>query len=260
MRARRQGFTLIELMISAALMSMIMVAAYVCLRSGVSSRKLIDRRAEVFQNARVAMAMMVADLRPACPLSKDYEFLGLHRMMGDVEADNLDFGTHNYTPRRLHEGDFCEMSYFLAKEPESGRLSLWRRRDTTPDPEPLEGGVREEIARGLAGLRFEYYDGLDWYDDWGDAEGREGVGSWAERPNLSGLPEAVRITLWFDPGRQTAMDLAASKEGGEQPLEFQTIVRLELAEVTDRSSSGGSSSATNNTTRAAQENPAGGAR
>ena len=37
---------------------------------------MVEPRVEVFQNARVAMALMTADLRDACPLSKDFDFLG----------------------------------------------------------------------------------------------------------------------------------------------------------------------------------------
>src|SRR5437867_11011083 len=64
------AFTLIELVISSALMALILVSAYLCLTSGLASRKLIESRAEAVQNARVAMALLSADLRCACPLSK----------------------------------------------------------------------------------------------------------------------------------------------------------------------------------------------
>ncbi len=236
------GFTLIELVISAALMAMILVSAYLCLTAGVASRKLIESRAEVVQNARVAMALISADLRCACTLSKEFEFVGMHRMIGEVEADNLDFATHNYSPRRAREGDWCEVSYFLDKDPESGKISLWRRRDPTPDDEPLSGGSREEIARGLRGLRFEYYDGYDWYDEWGDPKGRrKGQSSSLEPPNLSGLPEAVRITLWLEPSSQSALETSVDKVSAEPPLVFQTVARLNLAAISQRSSSGGSS-------------------
>src|SRR5258705_5337893 len=139
------GFTLVELIISVSLMALILVSGYMCLNSGFASQKLIESRADAVQSARVAMTIMSADLRSACVLSKEFQFLGMHRMLGHVDADNLDFGTHNYTPRRSGEGDFCEVSYFVAPEPQSGKLSIWRRRDPTPDDEPLSGGSREEI-------------------------------------------------------------------------------------------------------------------
>jgi len=236
---------------------MILVAAYLCLNSGFSSKKLVESRTDIFQTARVAMALVSADLRCACRLSKDFEFVGTHRMLGDVQADNLDFATHNYSPRRLREFDWCEVSYFLDKERESGKFSLWRRRDPTPDNEPLSGGSREEIARGLKGLRFEYFDGYEWYDEWGDPQGRhKGQSSSLQSPNLSGLPEAVRITLWFDanlPRSASTNTAFAEKDSVEPPLVFQTVARLNLAGVSQRSASSGSSS---NSTSGPMSSPA----
>ena len=228
---RSAGFTLIELVISASLMSMILASAYLCLRAGVSSQKLIESREEIFQSARVAMALISADLRSSCTLSKEFEFIGMDRMLGDVEADNLDFGTHNYSPRRAYEGDFCEVSYFLEKDPQTGKFCLWRRRDPTPDPDPLSGGKREEIARGLRSLKFEYYDGFDWYDEWGDPQGkRKGQQiSLLDPPNRVGMPEAVRITLWFDTDPRSKTAESTEEESEPPPLMFQTIARLNLA-------------------------------
>jgi hypothetical protein len=90
----------------------------------------------------------------------------------------------------------------------------------------LSGGNKEEIVRGLRGLRLEYYDGLDWYDTWGDASVEKKVKyTTTPAPNLSGFPEAVRITLLLDPNPEKS----AEKKG--PPLVFQTVVRLELADL-----------------------------
>src|SRR3989442_2178724 len=98
-RQRCSAFTLIELVISASLMAMILAAAYLCLSAAISGQKLIEPRAELLQNARVAMAMLSADLRSACPLAKDLEFLVLHRILVDVETHNLEFATPTALPR-----------------------------------------------------------------------------------------------------------------------------------------------------------------
>lgn len=234
-RRRSAGFTLIELVVSAALMSLILVSAYLCLNSGIASRTLIESRSEAVQNARVAMGFMSADLRAACLLSVDFQFMGMDRMLGTVEADNLDFATHHYTPRRIREGDFCEVSYFLEQEKESGQFSLWRRRDPNPDGEPLAGGNREEIARGVRGLRFEYFDGLDWYDEWGEVKVRaKAENSLRERPNLTGLPEAVRITLWIESTSRSSKRGSQRNETADPPMVFQTVARLNLAAIASR--------------------------
>jgi hypothetical protein len=235
------AFTLIEIVISSALMALIIVSAYLCLHAAISSQKLIEPRATVLQNARVALALMTADLRCACPLSKDFEFLGMHRMMGEVEADNLDFATHNYTPRRAREGDYCQVSFYLDQDPGSGELVLFRRRNPTIAFDPLSGGSREEIARGLRGARYEYYDGLDWYDTWGEVEGKaKAQSSNRLRSNLSGMPEAVRITLWFDPNPRPKTTEPQTKTNSEPPMVFQTVARLNLAARSQLDTAGGS--------------------
>jgi hypothetical protein len=202
----------------------------------------VESRVEAIQNARVAMSFMTADLRSACALSKDSPFLGMQRSVGDVQADNIDFATRNYTPKRRHEGDYCQVSYFLQKESATGKFGLWRRRNPTNSPDPLAGGRKEEIARDVKGLRLQYYDGLEWYDQWGDVDapkrGRQKGGrqqeqnSRADAGNLSGMPEAVRITLYIDLGAKPK-----EAEKAETPMAFQTVVRLNLAAAQRLSSS-----------------------
>ena len=235
------AFTLIEVVICSALMALIVVSAYLCLHAALSSQKLIEPRVGVLQNARVALALIAADLRCACPLSKEFQFLGMHRMLGELEADNLDFATHNYTPRRAREGDYCQVSLYMDKDPESGQFALYRRRNPAIALDPLAGGSREELARGLRGVRFEYYDGFDWYDSWGEVEGAaKAQSSYRVRSNLTGMPEAVRITLWFDPNPRTKAAESQEEPVTEPPLVFQTVARLNLAAHSQPSTSSGS--------------------
>lgn len=243
------GFTLIELTISAALMSLILVSAYLCLNAALSSQKLIEPRVEVLQSARVALALMTADLRCACPLSKDFDFVGTHRTSGDFDSDSLDFATHNYTPRRAREGDFCQVSFFLDKDPRSGQLGLWRRRNPRIATDPFSGGSREQLAKGVLGLRLEYSDGFDWYDSWGDIEGQKKQQfSLRSRANLSGMPEAVRITLSLDSNPRKKPAEGQDNTTNEPPLVFRTVARLNLA---DAEQSGPSSGSGTNTTPSA---------
>lgn len=250
MRRRRlldpSGFTLIELLVSLSLAVGIAGGAYVCLQIGLESRKTCEVRMDMIQSARVALNLMTSDLESACVFSKKYEFVGMDRVLGEMEADNLDFATHNHRPRAPGEGDLCEVSYFVDRSPETGELGLFRRRDPSPDEDPLDGGTREEIAAGVVLFRLEYFDGYDWYDSWG-VEGDIPKGrtdsAWSSY-NLGGLPEAVRITLGLreatepgaEPGRRSqASKVEKSAEGGpappgpQAPLLFQTVVRLNLA-------------------------------
>jgi len=249
---KQRGFTLIEVVISASLMALILASGYICLHSALESQKLIEPRVEVLQNARVAMATMAADLRSACPLSKDIDLLGMQRTLGGLEADNLDFGTHNYTPRHPNEGDFCQLSYFMTRDPASGQYILMRRRNPRIGPDPLAGGALEELARGLSGFRLEYFDGLDWYDTWGDVEGRgKAESSLRFRSNLSGMPEAVRITLWLDSNPRVRTSDLTERTNREPSLVFQTVARINLA-ASARRSAMSASAASDNTGNSAQ--------
>jgi type II secretory pathway component PulJ len=221
-RRNRRAFTLIELVISGALMSVILVAGYLCLTAGVGSQRLVEARSDAAQSGRVALAMIAADFRSAVQLSREYEFVGMRRSVDQVDADNVDFATRNFVPTRPEEADWCETSYFVQKDQKSGEYVLFRRRDPTPDPEPLSGGNSEEIARGVKGFRLEYYDGWEWFDEWGDPEGKEQFSALPE-PNASGMPEAVRITLTLQTGEKV-------EEGTEEPtFVLQTTARLNMA-------------------------------
>jgi prepilin-type N-terminal cleavage/methylation domain-containing protein len=241
------AFTLIELVISAAIGAMILTAAALCLNASISSQKMIDPRVDTMQCARVALALMSADLRAACPLDKDYAFLGDHRAIGRIEADNIDFATHNYSPRHPREGDWCETSYYVDKNAASGQFGLWRRRNPTLAADPLSGGSREEIAPGIGGVRMEYYDGLDWYDTWGDQTGRKSANREVQKPNLVGMPQAVRITLSFNSDAAPKPEDQETPATNGPPMVFQTVVYLELAANSTQSdsSSGAASGATN---------------
>jgi prepilin-type N-terminal cleavage/methylation domain-containing protein len=252
-RVDGKAFTLLEVIISVALMAIILASAYACFDAGLRGKRMVEPRVEVFQNARVAMALLTADLRNACPLSKDFDFLGMSRTIGQMPADNLDFATHNYTPTDERQADFCETSYFIDGDPETGHLALFRRRNPIIAPDPLSGGSREEIATGLLGARFEYFDGLDWYTTWGDEKGKQQTSN-KDQPNMSGMPEAVRITLWFDSDPK-AKNLN-SETRTNPPMIFQTIARLMLADSSQQSSS--SSSASGSSAQPAQGAPAGG--
>jgi type II secretory pathway component PulJ len=244
-KARRNAFTLIEMVISGAITALILTSAYLCFNAAIAGQKLIEPRADLLQSARVTFELMTADLRSACPLAVDYDFLGMQRMIGEQEADNLDFGTHNYRPRRLGEGDFCQVSYFVEKDEKTGNLSLYRRRNPVIAVDPLTGGSRELIAQNLRGVRYEYSDGWDWYDSWGDTEPKKkGQKQEQPDPNMTGMPEAVRITISFNPNskKRTGVNATDAPEVlSDPPLVFQTIARLNLTAASQRGLSSQSS-------------------
>jgi prepilin-type N-terminal cleavage/methylation domain-containing protein len=246
---RCAGFTLVEMTIAASLMAIVLMAAYACLQAGLNTQRLLEPRLEAVQAARVALGLLTADLRCACPLSRDVEFVGMNRKISGAEAGNLDFGTLNHTPSKPGEGDFCQTSYFVEPDPATGARVLWRRRNPRIAPDPFAGGSREEIAWGVEQLKFEFYDGYEWYDSWGDPQGNRKEGGADKVPgsastawNLSGMPEAVRITLAVQVGqpvrKPTEPGIGESAGNPEAPMVFQTVVRINVPKSSTTTDSG----------------------
>lgn len=236
-RPSRRAFTLVELVVSAALMAVVLGAAYACMQAGFSTRKTIEPRSDRFQAARVALGLLTADLRSACALHKGPEFLGSTGGEGGSASGRLDFATHHFTPRQEGEGDYATVGWFVESDPATGEPVLWRRRNPAFTPDPLSGGRREEILRGVEGFDLEYYDGWDWFDTWGDPDGKvKQESSLKERPNLTGMPKAVRITLRL-PG-EPGSDAAAATP---PPIVFEVVAHLSV-EAADAAPGTGSSS------------------
>jgi hypothetical protein len=129
----------------------------------------------------------------------------------------------------------------VEKDEATGRFSLWRRRNPTLAPDPMAGGYKEEIAQDILGVRFEYSDGLDWHDNWGEVEGKaKAENSQREQSNLDGLPEAVRITLLLDSNPKSKTNPQTGERTIEPPMVFQTVARLNLADATQNSAASSS--------------------
>jgi type II secretory pathway pseudopilin PulG len=236
----KRGLTLVELMVSATLVAGVVGSACLCLITGRRAGDEAERRMDVLQSARVALERMTRDLQVACPLDPDFALIGMDRSRDGVEADNIDFATHNWTPRCPGESDLCEVSYFVDPDPETGDLALFRRRDPSPDAEPLAGGYREQIVVGVRAFRLEYYDGVAWYDEWGSAleSGETFTNRTDDVGYEAGLPEAVRITLVLGPPRRHGTGGANPAPDEDPPRVFRTVVRLVLA-GRERETSGG---------------------
>lgn len=245
----RHGLTLVELMVSAALMALILTAAYQCFSAAVAAQRLMDPRLETAQSARVILDRMAAELRGACALPHGSAFLGIDRKVGEEEADSLDFATHHFTPGLAGQGDYCAISYFVERDERTGLLTLCRQQHPGIPLETRRGGTKDVLVSGVRVLRLEYYDGFDWYDSWGETDGGvRAETSRRESSNLSGLPEAVRITLGLEPDpkpRRGTASLESTRDEAarpEPPMVFQTVARVVLAATRSEWGGGGSGS------------------
>ena len=168
-RRRRAGFTLAELVVAATLTVLVTGATVAMLRSTAAARSRADTQATVQQEARAAIGALATALRNVYRFEGDEAVLeGIDNEVDGMPADRIRFFTLSRRAVRLGqpESDVRECAFFLAPADEGPLATLLRRTDPTRNPPPDGGGVVEVLARGLAGLDFQYHDGVRWRADW----------------------------------------------------------------------------------------------
>ena len=200
----RGGFTLVELLLSTAIFSVIIGAAYAVFVAGLDLQEKADRRLLRLQSARFALARITEDLQSAAIFGTADTFLfeGFDGQ-GENERDDdaIDFASFSNASRvgDSPASDQCEIGYLIYADPERGTSILYRRLDATVDEDITEGGTYQELAEGVVSLNIEYYDGLSWEESFQ-----------SDRQ----LPERVRVTLGF-------------AERADAPLvEYRAVIRL----------------------------------
>lgn len=188
---QNKGFTIIELLIAITILLIIMTVVY----QGFTVSTDGVRRAEAVDNlndtARIIFLRLTDDINTAYLPDKNAIFVGEAKRDGKYPRDtiNLTSLSNQIIVKDAKESELHEIGYFLKEASDhkaSGKdkpASLYRREKKTIGKEPpLEGGNSYELTEEIAGLRFRYYDGSKWKDNWDS------------RTNKT-LPKAVEIEL-----------------------------------------------------------------
>src|SRR5262249_28743844 len=149
-RPRRiAAFTLIEVLIALAIMSLVMIALYTTLNVTLKARDQIEIQGRVARLGPQILDLIESDLRRAwlTDIDGDKVFLGESRTIDGEPADSLSFltnvdssVTHRVGDREV-SSDVCETGYRLRRNPDlPDVLELWRRQSFHVDEEPLKDG------------------------------------------------------------------------------------------------------------------------
>jgi type II secretion system protein J len=188
-----KGFTLLEVLVSVAILAIIMAAIYSAYVSNVEAIQIARENGQVHQTARIVLDLMTKDLQSALTetgVPSETTSLGL---IGKTEErdgrrmDRIDFTTltHMALTEQGPNTDLCEVGYrVVTDEEQEDMLVLVRRDDSSPDEDLTEGGSVEELARNIVEFKITYEDsGGEERDNWGT----EGTGE------TSGLPLLVKV-------------------------------------------------------------------
>lgn len=176
----QHGFTLVEILIAVAIVSLILTIIYGSYVSSIDTMNYTREKMDAFSMVRLTLSRMNDEITSSffSEDGKDVMFSG--------EEGKVDFvsSSHERIFKESKEYDLIEIGYFAEPDEKGESLSLWRREDKTPDDDVLEGGEREKLIEGLKSIEFKYYDGKEWRSEWDSKEKK-------------GLPQAVKVTLKF---------------------------------------------------------------
>ena len=174
--------TLMEIMVSMAVLSMIGAMSWTALGQTFMARDALERQDAVHQQARVALERMSRELSLAyisgnisVPNSYRTVFVG----KDEEPADSLWFAaiSHHRIYRDSREADQTELTYWVEPDPnDRDSYVLLHREAPRIDHEPDKDGTILPLAYGVKRLDFKYLDGSDfeWEDEW-DEEWRAAV-------------------------------------------------------------------------------------
>jgi general secretion pathway protein J len=186
------GFTLLEVVISVGILAVILSIVYNTFNSSMKAFTAMENQGDAYAQARIVLTRMSEEIASIyfSPQNRNTGLLGEDRDEYDLPADSLHFTSlsHIRWVKDSKESELCEIGYYLEKDEETG--SLFRREDWNVDGTIEEGGRPLELAQGVDGLNFRFYDGEEWADEW-------------DSRIKGGLPKAIEVVLVMrDPRRK----------------------------------------------------------
>ncbi|MDO8527622.1 MAG: type II secretion system protein GspJ [Deltaproteobacteria bacterium] len=192
-----RGFTLIEVLVAVGLISVIMVLIWQATGQTLKAKQRIEKRNEVYHNARVSVDKMVQDISMAFLLSGPSQ-LGQRQGSPQLktvfkgEEDSLFFDSlsHLRLFQESKESDSAEVGYKLENDPDGRDTKMLMRRESKwIDDKPEEGGVWFPLSYGVKNLKLEYYDAKkgEWQSSWN-----------TDSDTGPKLPRAVKIKIAFE--------------------------------------------------------------
>lgn len=191
------GMTLLEIMVSMAIMVSMLAIAWSTFSGGLVLKQKSEKINERFHEIRVAMARINSDLSSAYISANEDQNLQERRtlMIGKnaSDVDELRFSTmaHRVLWADANESEQTLISYYAEDDrDDSSKTNLLRResRRLSNEQWEQEPAEIEVLLRNIQEVEFEYYDWRekDWRDSW-DSTARDG--------QRGKLPSRVRIKI-----------------------------------------------------------------
>lgn len=196
-RQRREGLTLIEILVSVAILAMVSLMVYGAFDQTFRNKRIVEEAQDRNHVIRLALTRMARELSMAYVSVQVNPNIGLVRSRtafvgsGFSGSSRLDFTAfaHQRLYADAHESDQCEISYFVGRDRDrAGVKNLLRRSQRRIDDDPRRGGLVQILVDNVRELSLHYLDSQTWtwLEEWDTTQG-------ASQPNR--LPVQVKIVL-----------------------------------------------------------------
>lgn len=201
----QRGFTLLELVISIALLSTIMMLMYRSLGSTIRTRNMVYDELQGPKVANAILSQIFKDFRYIYygGLQGGTGFRGKAITMSGMSGDRVAFLTARLTRtvgteddgRRTEEDResyLTEVGYACRPHPTQPQwLELWRREDYFVDSKPTEGGFYSLVYDKIRNFRLRYFPIPE------EATEKQGLEEW-DSAVKKGIPYAILLKIEFD--------------------------------------------------------------
>lgn len=193
----QRAFTLVDVMISVALLAVISVSLFQTMSSSFSAKKHVSQLNDRYHEGRQVIRRITRELRMsflrAQPPEETQEEKPavITRFLGEEDEIYFSNTAHVRLREEGRESDQSEVAYFLRQPPYDTKYrspTLYRRESRRVDDRPDRGGTIWPVVDGVKTFKLEYWDDAKEIGD--DAWQR----SWDSDDNQL-LPARVRVTL-----------------------------------------------------------------
>lgn len=187
----QRGMTLIEILISMAMLAFMAISVVMVIRSSSDVQQDIRDRTELSQMGRNAIEMIRREFAMAYVSKQTTEEWVTYLKATDRDPiDEVHFVTRAHEKRYsdVKESDLAEISYTSESDQTGGSFrTLLHREDATIDDQWDRGGTLLPLAHNVRRLNLRYYDTRkeEWVDDWDTESGEQ----------VNRMPRAVEIVL-----------------------------------------------------------------
>jgi general secretion pathway protein J len=198
--AATRGFTLLEVVISVGILVVILTIVYTTFNSSIKAFTAMENQGDAYARARIVLNRMSEEIGSIyfSLQNRNTGLVGEDKDEDDLPADSLHFTSlsHIRWVKDSKESELCEIGYYVEKDEETRESFLFRREDWNVDGTLDEGGNPLELAEGVDGLNFRYYDGEEWLDAW-------------DSRIKGGLPKAIEVVLVMRDPRRTRITFSS---------------------------------------------------